>query len=232
MAFYKYPRTFHFPWSESITSDDVWHVDDAIFIDREVIFTEKLDGECTSMYRDHVHARSIDSKHHPSRSIVKGIHAQIRHLIPENYRICGENIYAWHSIFYTDLPSYFMVFGIYDDNNNCLSWDETVEWCDLLGLKTVPVLYRGKWDKDLIDSIWDGTGTYPTYEATDPDIRDPKFPQDFKACTAEGYVVRVVNSFPYSEHSVHTSKHVRANHVKTSSNWMLRKPFPNLLVNS
>ena len=228
---YKYPRTFHFPWSESNTSDDVWHSDSSMFTDQEIVMSEKMDGENTSMYLDHIHARSMDSRHHPSRSIVKRQHAEIQHQIPEGWRICGENVYAWHSIFYTDLPSYFLVFGIYDDENNCLPWDEVLEWCGLLGLVPVPVLYRGKWDEQLIRDTWTGNGTFPTYEALDPDVQFPEFPKDFKPCIAEGYVVRLTGGFSYDDHTLATGKYVRPHHVQTGQYWMLRKPFPNLLRN-
>lgn len=41
----KYPRTFHFPWSEGVQSDDkvistLHHLED-----RRVIVTQKMDGE-------------------------------------------------------------------------------------------------------------------------------------------------------------------------------------------
>jgi hypothetical protein len=35
-----------------------------------------------------------------------------------------------------------LVFSIWNEQN-ALSWDETVEWAELLGLFTVPVLWRG-----------------------------------------------------------------------------------------
>jgi len=40
-------------------------------IGREVVVTEKMDGENTTMYCDNIHARSIDGRHHPSRDWVK-----------------------------------------------------------------------------------------------------------------------------------------------------------------
>lgn len=229
MSHYKYPKTFHFPWSESNTSDDVWHTATDFFEGKKVVVTEKMDGENTSMYQDHIHARSIDSKHHASRSMVKALHAQIKHEIPGNFRICGENLFAWHSIFYTELPSHFMVFGIYDSKNNCLPWNDVLEWCDMLGLATVPTLYKGEWDESKIRSMWQGKGTYPTFEAIDPEIQFPKYPDDFEPCVAEGYVVRLADGFSYNDHAKATAKYVRPHHVKTSQYWMLRAPFPNLL---
>lgn len=62
----KYPRTPHLPWSEGATSDDVFLNNCSHFEGKEVVVTEKLDGECTSMYHDKIHARSIDSRNHPS----------------------------------------------------------------------------------------------------------------------------------------------------------------------
>ncbi len=120
----KYPRTMNLPWSGSESSDDVWWKDATAFDGKEVVVTEKMDGEATSIYPDgHVHARSIDTRHHDSRSWVKRLAASIAHDIPEGYRICGENVFAWHSIFYIDLPTYFFVYGIYD-GDLCLSWDD------------------------------------------------------------------------------------------------------------
>lgn len=43
----KYPKTFHLPWSESISSDDTWHEDPfVLFKNKEVVVSVKMDGEC------------------------------------------------------------------------------------------------------------------------------------------------------------------------------------------
>lgn len=104
---YKYPRTLHLPWSESVQSDDKMVSSCQHFEGKEVVVTEKMDGENTSIYCDGIHARSLDSRHHPSRSWVKGLQARIGWQIPEGWRLCGENVYAVHSIRYDDLESYF-----------------------------------------------------------------------------------------------------------------------------
>jgi hypothetical protein len=67
----KYPRTPHLPWSPGIAPDDEVSGRLSGLEGREVVVTEKLDGENTTLYADHVHARSVDSAHHPSRSWVK-----------------------------------------------------------------------------------------------------------------------------------------------------------------
>jgi hypothetical protein len=52
-------------------------------------------------------------------------------------------MWARRSIAYTDLPGVFIVFGIWDETDTLLGWDDTVDWARRLELPVVPVLYRG-----------------------------------------------------------------------------------------
>ncbi len=194
----KYPRTYHVPWSEGIPVDDKIVDSMASFIGKRVIVTEKMDGENTTMYHDHIHARSVDSKNHWSRNWIKAQWSQIRGDIPEYFRICGENLYATHSIKYHTLPSYFMGFSIWDGHNQCLSWDDTLEWFELFELEHVSVLYDGKYNENTIrelykNELWD---------------------------ISEGYVIRVADSFDYSQFRFNVAKFVRKNHIQTTKHWM------------
>ncbi len=155
----KYPRTPHLPWSEGRSQDDRALSSVSHFKGREVVVTEKLDGENTTLYRDHIHARSLDSRHHPSRTWVKAEHSRIQYDIPENWRICGENVYAKHSIHYKALTSYFYVFGIYEDDV-CLSWEEMGFNCKLFELPVAPELYRGIWDEEKVRACWIGFSVF------------------------------------------------------------------------
>lgn len=221
----KYSRTMNLPWSDSDSSDDVWWAGAGAFAGQEVVVTEKLDGECTTIYPDgYVHARSVDSKHHPSRSWVKVLAARVAHDLPPGWRLCGENVYAFHSIYYRDLPTWFFAFGLYDDGNVCRPWSELEEFSQLLDLHTVPVLYKGPWDEAVVRGLWTGRGRYPTFEAA---TLNPKMPDDLRPCAAEGYVVRLAGAFPYENFSKCCAKYVRPNHVQTDSHWMSRAPVPN-----
>lgn len=60
----KYPRTLHLPWSPNLQNDDRRMEDISGMKGQEVVVTLKMDGENTSCYRDHVHARSLDSGSH------------------------------------------------------------------------------------------------------------------------------------------------------------------------
>ncbi len=108
----KYPRSYHLPWSV-MGKDDRQLPDDSCFAGREVVVTAKMDGENTTMYNDHVHARSLDSGPHPTRDWVKGLGARVGYLLDEDMRVCGENLYAVHSVRYGALPSYFMGFSFW-----------------------------------------------------------------------------------------------------------------------
>ena len=205
---YKYPRTPHLPWSETKSDrDDKVLSSLDHFVGLEVVVTEKLDGENTSMYPAHYHARSMESKNHPSRTLLKQHHASLRHNIPEGWRLCGENVYARHSIYYDRLTAYFFVIGIYNQDNICISWDETLEYAALLALPTVPVLYEGVWDEEAIRALWPRPSVFGD--------------------TCEGYVVRTRKGFSHVDFSSNVAKYVRKNHVQTSAHWMLEAVVPN-----
>lgn len=209
----KYPRTPHLPWSPGATSDDKMLRDRDIqehFYGTPVVVTAKMDGENTTMYRDGIHARSLVMEPHPSRNWVKSIHARVARDIPEGWRVCGENMYAQHSIEYNNLPGYFMVFSVWNGQNVCLDWNDTAEWAKLLNLPTVPVIYRGAFYRTTIEVMFDS----------------------FKLDTPgehEGYVVRKHGCFHYNDFSKSVAKYVRANHVQTSCHWMRQKVIPNKL---
>lgn len=87
-------------------------------------------------------ARSHGSApNHPSFAAFKAMHASTRHLIPEGLQVFGEWLWARHSIGYSALPSYFLVFGVRDLATGIwASWEEVEIWATELGTVTVPVL--------------------------------------------------------------------------------------------
>lgn len=183
---------------------------------REVVITEKMDGENTTMYRDHIHARSIDSGYHPSRTWVKSLHGKIAHEIPEGMRIVGENLQAQHSIAYYDLPSFFLVHSIWQDST-CQPWRETTEWCELLGLEHVPVLDLTDWTEARQEAY--------TWGDWNPFALGGTFSDEM-----EGYVVRCTDPFPIWDFQKNVAKWVRKDHVGPENhNWMHRRFVPNVL---
>lgn len=139
----KFPRTMHLPSSENLQNNDRRIKNLDAFRGQEVVISVKRDGEGSTLYTDYLHARSIDSKDHPTRSVLRAIHASLKHEIPPGYRICGENLYAVHSIEYDDLRSHFECFAIFDPVNRVLSWDEMTEYCALIGVGVAPGFENG-----------------------------------------------------------------------------------------
>ena len=89
----KFPRTYHLPYSPSVSKDDKQMADDSFFHGKNVVLTMKMDGENTTMYRDSIHARSLDSRSHPSRDWVKNLWSEkVAYKIDARLRICGENL--------------------------------------------------------------------------------------------------------------------------------------------
>jgi hypothetical protein len=151
---------------------------------------------CT-MYNDYIHARSIDGRNHWSRDWVKNFHSQIKYDIPDGFRICGENLYAKHSIAYDALESYFYGFSIWNEDM-CLGWDDTMEYFALLGIMPVKVLYRGMFNMQVLIEVQ----------------------KNLDFTKQEGYLMRKVGSFRLSHFKDNIGKFVRKNHVQTRQHWM------------
>jgi len=218
----KHPRTPHLPNSPGASDDDRILPSTTHMHGKRVIMTEKRDGECTTMYADHIHARSLDSKHHSSRDWVKGYWNILRHDIPEKWRVVGENLYARHSIGYAALPSWFEGYFIWNERNECLSWDETIEWFSLIGaaanmpITPVPVLYDGIYNEAAIESAWQALLEHDRSTAVGGKVQE-----------REGYVIRIADEFRYRDFAGNVAKWVRPGHVTTSSHWMHAEVIPN-----
>lgn len=198
----KYPRTPHLPASPGATSDDkhasaeaIAHLSSGI----ELIISEKMDGGNLNFARGEggFYARSLDSGTHSWDTRAKALWSKIRWDIPEGWRISGESLAARRSVGYDSLPDVYLVFGIWDETNTLLDWDTTMEFAELLGLHTVPVLYRGN-DYAKALKVWSET-------------KDTQ--------TSEGFVMRNAGRIHYDEFPLNVAKWVRANHVTTDASW-------------
>lgn len=209
----KYPRTFHLPWSPGRTSDDKVLDNLDHFKGKEIVVTEKLDGENTTLYRDAYHARSLDTDYHSTRTWVQNLQARIGWEIPEGWRLCGENLAGLHAIEYKNLPTYFFLFSIWDSDNYCLSWEDTEEYALILNLYIVPVLWSGRFED------FDHDKLFPTFK--------PLYSDEI-----EGYVVRIAGEFIYAEFPKSVAKYVRADHVDpTNTHWRHKTTAFNNLAN-
>lgn len=204
----KYTTTYHLDYSEGVTSDDKIQKDLSHLQGKEVVVTEKMDGENFYLSKDGIHARSLNYAYHESHDWLKQFHYNIAHKIPEKVRICGENLYSTQSIFYSELESYFYGYSIWN-TDVCYSWDETVRIFNELEIKTPKVLYRGFYDKEKI------------MEA---------YKKESQSREIEGFVVRKSSSFLYDELSYCVLKYVRKDHVQYNEiHWINKELIPNKL---
>ena len=193
----KYPRTYHLPFSPGMNDDDRMISSMDIFVGNQIVVTEKMDGENTTVYSDgYLHARSIDGRNHWSRDWAKNFAQTFAYDLPPDWRICAENLFAKHSIGYKNLPSFFLGFSVWN-GLECLSWDDTMEWFNLLGIQSVPVLYEGIYDEKIIRKI----AANADYGST------------------EGFVVRNRRSFMWRDFRNNVGKYVRKDHVRTAKHW-------------
>ena len=172
-----YPRTSHLPFSLGIQTDDHTIKSMDAFISQDIVVTVKMDGENCGMTRERCYVRSLDSRDHPSRHWAKQFHEEIKHKIPEGWTVFNENVYAKHSIAYTGLPSYVMGLSVWDETNTCLSWDDTLYCFKEIGIHPVPVLFRGKYDLELLQIL----------------------ARKFNTEKNEGFVVRVSGQIAYND---------------------------------
>lgn len=202
----KYPRTFHLPWSGGASNDDKIAISVDKLINTNIIISEKMDGGCSSLQLDGVYARThASAPTHPSFDLLKSFHASIKHKIPKEIQLFGENCFAKHSIAYSELPGYFLMFNVKDlFSNTWLAWNDVEMWAEEIGVPTVPVLYNGKVDseKELQEIV--------------------EYLMRQTSCCGgdrEGVVARIADGFADDEFSECVQKCVRENHVNTDPHW-------------
>lgn len=204
----KYGRTFHLPQSPGATSDDkiMSSVVELASAD-QVVFTEKMDGENTTIQCQGCHPRSIDARYHPSRDWMKAFAAHIAPQLNRDERVVGEYLFARHSITYSELPTYFLGFA-WIKAEVIQPWDATLARFDELGITAVPELYRGRFSEKAVADVIAGL--------------DPK--------TQEGFVLRTTAASSEEDMPTHLAKYVREGHVQSEMHWMNTELVKNRLI--
>jgi hypothetical protein len=211
----KYPRTYHVPFSPGTTSDDrLLH--DGWFEDyqgKEIVLTEKLDGENQSCTNQDVYARSHAAPTRSDWSVnmwgPSGLFWTIKNFIADDELIYGENLYGIHSIEYNRLTNYYHLFAVRNETR-WYSWDEVTEFASLLQIPTVPILWRGiaESEEQIKGLILDQMKLPSTY-GTEKEGVVMRTVRGFDILSPDG-----VENFPH-----HVCKYVRPHHVRTDVFW-------------
>lgn len=214
----KYNRTYHVPWSPGAINDDKISPNLGHLIGTDIVITEKMDGSNTSLETAGCYARThIGTPTHPSFDGLKALHATVKTKIPEGTQLFGEWCWAKHSISYSELPGYFMLFNVRTLNPimpSWASWEEVEMWAEDISVPTVPVLFKGKVSsakelEELINSL----------------MIQPSVCGGIR----EGVVARIQQAFSENNFSASVMKCVRANHVQTSEHWKNQEIIRNKL---
>lgn len=211
----KYSRTYHYPFSLGTTSDDrinhhYWQDIQAI---KQIVHTEKLDGENNCLSRYGVFARSHAT---PTESAwTRKLREQWSLLKNSlgNLEVFGENLYAIHSIEYTKLEHHFYVFAI-REHDRWLAWEEVKFYASVLDFPTVPELKniempieQAAYEEAILAMV------------SKESILGSVDVLEHQPCTCEGIVSRNVDSFSIDDFSKNVFKYVRKGHVKTDEHW-------------
>jgi hypothetical protein len=195
----QYPPTYHLPDSPGAGDRPLL---DLSWLDGELVVTEKLDGGTLTFTRDDVYPRTPGTGPAGWDRPARALWAMTAHRIPDDWRVCGESMWARRSIAYRDLPGVFVVFGIWDETGTLLGWDDTVDWAQRLELPVVPVLYRGG-DLAAARTAWSRH-------------RD--------RATSEGYVLRAAGRIPAAEFAHRVRQWTHAGTDRTGA-WRQRDDF-------
>lgn len=212
----KYPSTPHWPWSESVHKDDSYHADPEFFLGREVVITEKLDGGNTCLWNGETFARSVQAPASDGWFAMVKKHHAWKTATRDDICLYGEDLYGIHSLEYDPMREnetfrlfavrYFNPKAIEEDNNNgwFADWDLIETHAKALDLKTVPVLFRGKFNT--LDEI---TAFFKENLKTPSSIGSEK----------EGFVIRIADTFDARDFQRCVAKFVREGHVQTDEHW-------------
>lgn len=204
----KYPRTYHLPFSPEVHSDDkLCDINDVKrIIDEqiEVVISEKLDGgACALKGSEGVMARSHGQETSCSSfNYIKNVHyyPNMQDIIDQNLIVCGENLFAIHSIEYSNLQDFFYVYHIANaSNDEFVDYDDLLEWTNTHNMLVVPEIYRG---------------TIPSMQWLEKFLADELKKPSALGGEREGFVVRVKSSFNIEDFSKNVFKYVRKNHVQ------------------
>lgn len=211
-------KTFHVPWSEGTDSTDRknWNYWTDIQSIKELVFTEKLDGQGSCLNEFGVFARSHAApSDKPWDDYLKVKHARIvSDLKAEHIELFGESMYAIHSIEYPRLDEHFKLFAV-RQLDRWLSWEEVKEWAFMFDMSTVPVIGR----RMVADFNEESLKEYVKETAKGPSAFGSLDVLENKPCSMEGIVFRNVEGYHVDGFVQNVFKIVRKSHVRTSDRW-------------
>ena len=172
---FKYPRTHHIEGSGIQTGDE--NMDVVPFeslIGRHLVVEEKMDGaNCAVSFSEEGRLLLQSRGHYLTggererqfdlfKTWGYRFQGELREVLTDRYILYGEWLYAKHTVYYTDLPHYFMEFDIFDRKTETfLDTERRREFLRALPfVVSVKVLYAGTMAKPEELTRWIGTSHF------------------------------------------------------------------------
>ncbi len=216
----KFPRTKHLINLGAMSRDDLLFSSKELekFLSMELIVEEKVDGANLGIFLDKttmkimVQNRShyVNSSYHEQfKSLDKWIltHSpELFEIFEKNeYILYGEWIFFKHSIHYTKIPDYFLLFDIYDRTaNKFLPRNKVNEIISSTTISQVPVIAQGKFTLDQLKKY-------------------AKSQSNFYDGLVEGIYVRSIDS----DQTTNRGKIVRSDFIAGNEHWTKNKYVQN-----
>lgn len=157
-TFYKYPRTPHIEGSCKQQGDeDIDYVPFKTIANREVIISEKVDGANVGIGFNDSGELLLQSRGHYLtggyrerqftlfKQWAYSNSGNLWQILGKNYILYGEWLYAKHTIFYNNLPHYFLAFDVFDKEKQVfIDTEFRQNLLKDLPIIFVPILYQGK----------------------------------------------------------------------------------------
>lgn len=180
---------------------------------REIVVTEKLDGQGNQFSPYGLFARSVGAPSElPWDRTLRQKWALIKNDLADfGIEIFGENMYACHSIEYLKLEHDFYCFAVRQDDK-WLSWEEVKYYAELFDFPTVPVLDQfkvvDKWQNEqdcqkYVEDICKAPSTMGSIDFHTKEL-----------CTMEGIVFRNIEGYHVNNFVQNLFKWVRPDHVQ------------------
>lgn len=186
----KFPRTPHLKGSKG-TPDDIFK-DDCSYKGL-MIATEKMDGVNLTITNKSWYLRSGNNKNQNWTYPINNFFYFIKDKISDDYSLLGESLYWTKSIYYNNLEKDYYLFGI-NKNNKILEWKKTKQIAKELDIPIVKEVSKIGYFDEVIK------------EAKEELKKNPNM---------EGFVVRPIESFDFSNYGEVVRKFVREDFIGT-----------------
>ena len=158
-----------------------------------MIATEKMDGVNLTITNKSWYLRSGNNKNQNWTYPINNFFYFIKDKISDDYSLLGESLYLTKSIYYNNLEKDYYLFGI-NKNNKILEWEKTKQIAKELDIPIVKEVSKIGYFDEVIK------------EAKEELKKNPNM---------EGFVVRPIESFDFSNYGEVVRKFVREDFIGT-----------------